>query len=126
MKDGRRHCSPWIRQAAVLGLLAVVLRLLVPAGWMPAPSAGTLVLCTAQGARLVHLAPDGKAPAHSGDHGVCAFAAAGTLGAAAEPPSPPVRLQVAAVAETVPPPAGRSVATLRIREQSPRAPPLLG
>lgn len=66
--------------AATLALSAMLLRALLPMGWMPAPSAAggpTLIICTMDG-------PQHRVPAsnHDGqdDHGtVCPFAAAAHL-----------------------------------------------
>lgn len=61
-----------------LALCAMVLRALLPVGWMPDPGGmadGPLVICTMHGAH--HISP-GHRPAHSPDeHGsICPFAAA--------------------------------------------------
>jgi hypothetical protein len=86
-----------IRFAAVhLALAAMVLRALLPAGWMPGASAGTpLVVCTMNGPELLALGADGKPlkhqPADARHHEMCPFAAAAALAApsaAAEPALP--------------------------------------
>lgn len=68
-----------LRLAALhVALAAIVLRALLPAGWMPdASHGGTFVICTAEGGIVHH------APAHPGnpldkgdrDHQICPFAA---------------------------------------------------
>jgi hypothetical protein len=82
------------RHATLLALCAVLLRGLIPLGWMPSAAAGGLALCTADG--MVQLSPaeaselleqpapppeHGESPSDDG-HMVatpCAFAVAGTL-----------------------------------------------
>jgi disulfide bond formation protein DsbB len=72
--------SDWL--FAVL-LLAVLLRGIVPAGWMPAlgPEGPQLVICTAERAVAAPADWDAAAghevPAQSGDHEPCAFAGLG-------------------------------------------------
>jgi hypothetical protein len=83
----RRHLHHY---ATLLALCAVLLRGVIPLGWMPSDDAGALALCTADG--LVQLsaadAADllGQQPA-APDNGhaqpaPCSFAAAGPLGGA--------------------------------------------
>ena len=116
-----------------LALVAMVLRALIPAGWMPAAGGqGTgLVICTGQGLVTIQLGPDGKPlPAQPGDqdqshhHDVCPFAAAGHLA----PPALTAGLSlplavVAGAAPPVPQGIGRNLA--RHSLASPRAPPRL-
>lgn len=76
--------------ATLLALCAVLLRGLIPLGWMPSTAAGGLALCTADG--LVQLAPaaagdllEQAAPPAEDGHTLdapCAFAASGPLGCA--------------------------------------------
>ena len=83
----RRHLHHY---ATLLALCAVLLRGVIPLGWMPSAEAGPLALCTADG--LVQLsaadAADllGQQPAAPGDGHAqpapCSFAAAGPLGGA--------------------------------------------
>lgn len=83
----RRHLHHY---ATLLALCAVLLRGVIPLGWMPSADAGALALCTADG--LVPLsAADaagllGQQPAApDNDHAQsppCSFAAAGPLGGA--------------------------------------------
>jgi hypothetical protein len=73
--------------AVYLALAAMMLRALIPAGWMPQTSpqhAALFVICTTQGMQQIALGDDGKAlPAaphqQDGDasHAVCPFAVAG-------------------------------------------------
>lgn len=81
--------------------LALLLRLLVPQGWMPGED-GRLVLCPQAGP--VAMAPmhhgHGKTPAPPAADHPCAFAA---LGLAAAPP-PAVAATLLAPAQTPPPP----------------------
>ena len=89
----RRHPHQY---ALLLALCAVLLRGLIPLGWMPSAATGTLALCTADG--LVQLSAteahellgDGAPPLpeHAGP-GPCAFAAGGTPGAAPAVVLPP-------------------------------------
>jgi hypothetical protein len=74
--------SPTARKAATtLALAAMLLRAFLPAGWMPATSAGTtLVICTMDGPRRIAL-PDQPAKNQHQDqsereNGPCPFAAA--------------------------------------------------
>jgi hypothetical protein len=73
------------RTIAVIALAAMVLRALLPDGWMPASSAsaGTLLtICTMDGSVQMALGDDGQphkqqpANHNSGSHEVCPFAAA--------------------------------------------------
>ncbi len=111
------------RRAAVhLALVALMLRALLPAGWMPNPAAGSLfVICTMEGA----LQADGKAKPASNDpraHEACPFAAAAHL-------SPPQENNhfaaplLAAAMTIVPASQTRSVTRAPFAPQSPRAPP---
>ncbi|MBV9418627.1 MAG: hypothetical protein JO348_02530, partial [Alphaproteobacteria bacterium] len=74
-------------------LCAMVLRALLPDGWMPAAGAATLTICSVE----VQKSGDGKAPAVPGErsHAPCAFSAA-------VPFAPPVAADAfAAAAEAV-------------------------
>lgn len=116
-----------------LALLAMVLRALIPAGWMPAQAGqGTgLVICTGQGLVTIQVGPDGKPlPAHPGDqdqthhHDVCPFAAAAHLA----PPAIVAALGAPSAlamgnAQRIPPALYRGLA--RHSLASPRAPPRL-
>lgn len=80
----------WRDVGVLLAVLALALRLVVPAGFMLSQGSG-LVICTGQGALTVVPGQDGApAPSDRPDHHPCAFAAAAadgfrTLLAAAEP-----------------------------------------
>lgn len=84
--------SPAIRSAATsLALIAMLLRALLPAGWMPATTGAhhtTLVICTMNGPKRVSLPdePTKKQPSHEDrENGPCPFGAAATAFA---PPAP--------------------------------------
>ena len=90
----RAHRSTALRQAlAILAVLALALKLMVPAGYMPGSSwAAPIVLCPDQGAMPTATATHGHhmpshAP-HGGPDHPCAFAGVGaaTLAAPFEPP----------------------------------------
>jgi hypothetical protein len=133
MSRGHRHgLNGLSRSLAVLALLAVLVRAMIPAGYMVGPSRtgdGTTVimLCTEQGyvASRVDLAtgtvltgaetPSGKpdAPAKSpGDHAPCVFAAAATLASpeAAVAIQLPVQVETATWANTAVVTPGRGLA----------------
>jgi hypothetical protein len=58
-----------------VALAAMVLRALLPAGWMPGPAHGALfVICTAEGG-IVHHAPGNPLDKADRDHQICPFAA---------------------------------------------------
>jgi hypothetical protein len=85
-----------LRFAAVhLALAAMVLRALLPAGWMPGASAGTpLVVCTMNGPEQIVLGADGKPLKHQPSqddargHEMCPFAAASHLASPSAPAEP--------------------------------------
>ncbi|HEY0300274.1 MAG TPA: hypothetical protein VGC36_03010 [Rhizomicrobium sp.] len=68
--------QPVLRSLAVsLALCAMVLRALLPDGWMPAAGAAPFVICAADGTHR-----DGKTPDQAPrEHAPCAFAAAAPL-----------------------------------------------
>jgi hypothetical protein len=82
--EGKMRC-PFQRSAAIsLALCAMVLRALLPDGWMPSAGAGSLfVICSADGTHREGKTPAG--PAQERTHAPCAFAAAAPL-------SPPAAL----------------------------------
>jgi hypothetical protein len=101
-----------------LAIIALLVRAMVPAGWMPEANGG-LVVCSAGTLGTIH--HDGDAPREAAHHD-CAFAAAPHLGAV------PGAIQLALptfhafVARTD---AGRAATiAARFTPQSPRAPPL--
>lgn len=82
------------RRIAALGLalalLALGLRALVPAGWMPAVSPGglTMTLCTGAGVEVISLDKNGQpVKAAKADGGPCAFSGLGTPLLDALPPA---------------------------------------
>ncbi|WP_374572956.1 hypothetical protein [Phenylobacterium sp.] len=86
MGTSRGAITTLTRAAVALAMLAVAVRVLVPAGYMPGRAGeAAIVLCTGQGLQTVYLEKDAKggpvAPAdsHSGKgdtHHPCAFASA--------------------------------------------------
>lgn len=102
-----------------LAIIALLVRAMVPAGWMPEAHAG-LVICSAGTLGAIHHDGDPK-PAQSA-HEECAFAAAPHLAAAPESPAltlPAFHAFAAAVDRGL----AVSIAA-RFTPQSPRAPPL--
>lgn len=90
MHSRRAAFTSWTRVAVAVAMLALAVRVLVPAGYMPGGAGQPpLVLCTGQGAQIV-LAAGGEhhgAPSddHSGQgaaHHPCAFASAAHVFAA--------------------------------------------
>jgi hypothetical protein len=116
-----------IRNAATtLALVAMLLRALLPDGWMPAPpgSHATLVICTATGFKHIALPgePSKKQHENGNESGPCAFAAASPFAPPAALASPlPQQAERAAplvFAQALPP--SRAVS----RANNPRAPPV--
>ncbi|MEJ0026783.1 MAG: hypothetical protein WDN01_12210 [Rhizomicrobium sp.] len=69
---------PLSRSAAIsLALCAMVLRALLPDGWMPAAAGSPFVICSVDGTHTGGKAP--AAPAREHSHAPCAFAAAAPL-----------------------------------------------
>jgi Protein of unknown function (DUF2946) len=115
------------RRAAVhLALIALMLRALLPAGWMPDPGGANgapLVICTMDGP-LKALDAEGKPIRHDPrDHEACPFAAAAHLAPPAEPASLALPASAAgpAAAPVQPVPV---TARAPYQPQSPRAPPV--
>ena len=79
------------RLALYVALAAIILRALMPAGFMPLPGSGRLVICTGQGLAEAPRDEQGHKPAAAPD-GTCLFA--GQANAA----PPPASVSVAAVA----------------------------
>ncbi len=112
-----------------IALAAMLLRALLPAGWMPNPDGGTaapFVVCTINGP--VHIAADSHPGKPARDDGrqndICPFAASVHL---ATPPSAATLVPSVSVAELVPEfiaPAAVAIGA-RHTPQSPRAPPSL-
>jgi hypothetical protein len=119
-----------LRFAAVhLALAAMVLRALLPAGWMPGASAGTpLVVCTMNGPEQIVLGADGKPLKHQPSqddarhHEMCPFAAAASLATPSAPATPALPGYAVFVPQRL---ANGYLATSAQRHtpQSPRAPP---
>ncbi|HXC53833.1 MAG TPA: hypothetical protein VNU97_00925 [Rhizomicrobium sp.] len=113
---------PLHRSLAIsLALSAMVLRALLPDGWMPASAAGAapFVICGIDGAH------DGKAPAQPGRdirHAPCAFSAAAPLapagGATLAPAALPRAERIARVFT-----GERRASAAAYRANAPRAPP---
>jgi hypothetical protein len=115
-----------VRLAAVtVALAAMLLRALIPAGWMPAQGA-SLVICTMQGplriAADLHGNPQKPQDSHHTE--VCPFAAAPVLSGPAEVAalSPPSLVFEGLAQAAVPVSVSRARAHT---PQSPRAPPFL-
>jgi hypothetical protein len=106
-----------------LALLAMLLRALLPAGWMPAASeagASPLAICTLKGP--AHLAPAGTDAHHGRTDRFCPFAAAAHLaGPTFAPPTPTPEAVAAVVREIQRPDIPASQAPRRSNEA--RAPP---
>jgi hypothetical protein len=92
-----------------IAIAALLLRALIPAGFMPGTSNGApaLVICTAQGAKAL-----GAKLEHGSQHAQCPFAAAAGMAAA---PAAPVVLALHAADQSVsfmaPAPAARQFAS---------------
>ena len=115
---------------ASLALAAMMLRALVPDGWMPSADGAahgvSISICTMHGPVRVVLGPDGKPqkPDQNRGHDICPFAAAPHFAAAAASPAlaPPLAISFVPVHDTAfRAPARPAVYT----PQSPRAPPRL-
>ncbi|MGA7675921.1 MAG: DUF2946 family protein [Rhizomicrobium sp.] len=116
-----------------LALAAMMLRALLPVGWMPNPSmaGGTpLTICTMNGPVQMVLGPDGqpqKPKPHQGNanhHDTCPFAAAPHFATT----TPPIALGPAVIRVSLAPAALRPLAIWTTQQhslQSPRAPPRL-
>jgi hypothetical protein len=108
-----------------LALAALILRALLPAGWMPDAQAG-LTVCAIMGVIHHDGAPNDKSSGHSDGktaHEECPFAAAPQLASAPELPQLALPAFHAFVAATDRAYAGTVAA--RFNPQSPRAPPHL-
>lgn len=109
-----------VRALKQLALAAMIVRALLPTGWMPGASVDTpFVVCTMNGP-LQHAPDNGKVPADH--HDICPFAAAPHLAAVPELPQIFLPQIHAAAAE-----ADRAYAVIlsaRFSPGSPRAPPL--
>lgn len=117
--------------AVQFALAAMLLRALIPAGWMPNPGAGALlVICTGHGPMTMssgaHHGKTAPRPHHRQNHenDICPFAAAGHLATPAlfAALAAPLALESA---ERRPPETGITPATPRDALRNPRAPPRL-
>jgi hypothetical protein len=113
-----------VRAARHLALIALLLRALVPAGWMPGTAADApFVICSVDGA--AQHTPDGHKPADDASHqDGCPFAAASHLAKTSDtaPLAAPLLRAFAAPSPT----AAQSLTRIAVyRAQSPRAPPSL-
>lgn len=117
------------RHAAVhLALIAMMLRALLPVGWMPNPTGtgdGAFIICTMDGpvqSMDPHHAPGKKTPVDGRSHEECPFAAAAHVAA----PATVAHLASPSVAGHFFGPPAAAIAVARVAEhqpQSPRAPP---
>lgn len=104
--------------AVALLLLALAMRVLVPAGWMPSVDGRAITLCTGTGAVEAWVADDGtihkKAPGETGKGAEpCVFAGLGAALLTPDPPVAPPTLFAAPVAAVLAVPAvaiGRGLA----------------
>jgi Protein of unknown function (DUF2946) len=123
----RRNSHALHRLAAVLGVMAVLLRCVIAPGLMPDLAAAAegslkLVICTGAGAKFLPVTrDDGSAPSgHRADDGVCPYAAFGHL-------ATPVELAGLNIADFDSPAAApiqqRSPPASRIGTPGARAPP---
>jgi len=123
------------RHVLALALPWLVLRLLLPAGFMPVVADGraALDLCTAQGLQLAQPVggpgspdhPGGEAPGTRGHDAPCAFAASATAAPAPAPHTDAAPVVAAIPFDTTIPAAPGFVQPSILRAQSPRAPPFL-
>ena len=108
--------------AVTLALSAMLLRAVLPAGWMPdlAGTGAPLVICSVDG---LHHVPKDPSRNHDDDHGyACPFAAAAHL---APPQAPPALTKPFAVAVSAPVFAEPSaVSHLHDPGHAPRGPPV--
>ena len=110
----------FLHAARHLAIIALLLRAMMPAGWMPDAQAG-LVICSLGTLGTVHHDGDQKAPAQTA-HEECAFAAAAPLAAAPDTPLltlPAFHAFAAAIDRGM-----AATIAARFTPQSPRAPPL--
>ena len=113
----------------LLLLVALLVRGITPAGWMPNPQGALgspFVICTADGAHVVALDRDGQPtrPASGERHDLCAFSGHQS-GPAAQAllHLGSTHVEVLAMAQRAP--AAPPLGVQRHRDQAPRAPPTL-
>ncbi len=106
------------RRLRHLAIIALLVRAMLPAGWMP-DAQGSLVICSAGTLGVIH--HDGPSQDGKGQHEECAFAAAAHLGAAPAAPHLILPAFHGFIART----DGAYAAQLaaHFTPQSPRAPP---
>ncbi len=107
--------------AVVIALFALMLRLMIPAGWMPDASSGSmkLVLCSGATTQIVTIDGQGSGTpdqSHHGDQGLCAFSLTGPAmaGSAGTAVALPVMFVVAALQEQSRTPAAATQPAVRI------------
>jgi hypothetical protein len=91
------------QRIASLVLLALLVRALVPAGFMLAPAQGdpsglSVVICSAQGPQAIVLDEDGNQSQPKASHDVCPFAASVLPGFVSEPTEVVAQVEFASVA----------------------------
>ncbi len=118
-----------LRLAAIsVALAAMVLRAMIPSGWMPSTSQGgiALTICTLNGAVEAVLGPDGKPLPPSSDQSrpqdVCVFGAAPHLAELTGQTALPAPVNVVRAVQT-PRADGISRADAAYSPHAPRAPP---
>ena len=106
-----------------LAIIALLVRAMLPAGWMP--DAHALVICSTSLSTVIHY-DGGSKPSdndkHQAAHQDCAFAAAGTLAAA--PDAPYIALPAFHAFSARSDDARAALIASRFSPGSPRAPPL--
>jgi hypothetical protein len=109
-----------VRAVKHLALIALLLRAMVPAGWMPDAQAG-ITICSLTLGTIHHDGAPGSAD-HQSSHEECPFAAAPHLASA--PDLPHLILPALHAAAAGHDSARAAVIAARFTPQSPRAPPL--
>ena len=93
LRSGSGLHRAWLFAAA----LALVVRLIIPAGFMVGPSKTfQLIVCTGHGAALVHTATPGPAKTPKTENHSCVFSGAPLATEAASASAPPVKMRWAA------------------------------
>ena len=117
--------SPSFRKAAIhIALAAMLLRAMLPVGWMPSSAPGTwLTICSGDAGVLGGHGKPSPADSSQHSHEECPFAAAPVLAAPGAQAVLAAPAYVTAMVQTLAPPAGPARSG-RYQPQSPRAPPL--